>query len=41
MNWYEDPNILVPGLAMFGTILFFVMMGALDSYEGLFEKNDK
>jgi hypothetical protein len=41
MNWYEDPNILVPAAAMFGTVLFFVAMGAVGSFDGLFQKNDK
>ncbi len=40
MNWYEDPNILVPAAAMFGTVLFFVMMASVGSFPKDLFKND-
>lgn len=42
MNWYEDPNILIPCASVFGTIVFIASMAALGTFSpDMLRKNDK
>ncbi len=33
MNWYENPDILVPCTGFLGTIMFFIMITRFGAFE--------